>query len=525
MDEWTSQLEELEQRKATARQMGGGVKVDAVHVQGRYTARDRIERLVDPDSFMELGLLNHSDVPGAAEKSAADGLVAGIAKVDGRLVLIQAGDKTVFAGTEGTVYMRKAEQLHDYAVKRGLPIFHLGEGGGLRIPDGMGADGISDKMMPMSLLQHGRQVPTISAILGDSFGGPTWTAVSSDFAVQVKGTTMAVAGPRMLEVATGEHVTDEELGGWQVHAQKTGQIDAFADDEDECLALMRRFFSYMPSHAGEEPPRVKPEPSADVPADTPDRLLDEVERIVPTRRTRAYDMKRLVRTVFDHGSFFELKPDFGAALITGLARLDGRVVGVMANQPLVKAGAAGPDECDKATEFICLCDSYHIPLVFLHDIPGFRVGSSAEHQRIATKIMVWNQAVAWSTVPKISIVIRKSIGAAYSNMCGPGMGGDFVVAWPTAEISFTGAEVGVNVVYGRQLADAGDKDAAAAMRAQLQQQWEIDSSPYKAAAKHLLDDVIDPRDTRRFLCHAMETACAKNGSKSARRLANWPTGF
>lgn len=511
-------IRDLEERKTTALRMGGDAKVAAQHAQGRYTARERVDRLADAGTFMEFGLLNHSDVPGAEAKSPADGLISGIGKVDGRLALIEATDKTVFAGTEGTVYMRKAEQMHNYAVKRGLPIFHLGEGGGLRIPDGMGADGISDKMMPMSLLRHNRAVPTISSILGDSFGGPTWTAVSSDFAVQVKDAAMAVAGPRMLEIATGETVSNEELGGWKVHAELTGQIDAFADDEDQGIQLMKKFFSYMPNHAEEAPALVSTD-------DSPDRLLDDVGDIVPTRRTRAYDMRKLVRQVVDRDSFFELKPYFGAALVTGLARLNGRVVGVLANQPIVKAGAAGPDECDKATEFICLCDSFHIPLLFLHDIPGFRVGSMAEHRKIATKIMVWNQAVAWATVPKISIVIRKSIGAAYGNMCGPGMGADFVVAWPTAEISFTGADVGVNVVYGRQLADLPDREKAAEMRKELLAQWEIDSSPYKAAAKHLIDDVIDPRETRRFLSRALDVACAKRGGMSTRHLSNWPTGF
>ena len=209
-------------------------------------------------------------------------------------------------------------------------------------------------------------------------------------------------------------------------------------------------------------------------------------------------------------------------MLTGLARLNGRVIGVIANQPLVRAGAAGPDECDKAIEFICLCDSYNIPMVFLHDIPGFGVGSAAERRKIPTKIMVWNQALAWSTVPKISIVVRKSIGAAYSNMCGPSMGADFVVAWPTAEISFTGPEVGVNVVYGRLLEQARDP---ANERKEWLKQWEFDSSPYKAAGKYLIDDVIDPRDTRRYLTRTLEYACQKNGSKSERLLASWPTGF
>jgi acetyl-CoA carboxylase carboxyltransferase component len=271
----------------------------------------------------------------------------------------------------------------------------------------------------------------------------------------------------------------------------------------------------MPLNASQEPP-------FNASNDNPYRRIEEVVQIVPTQRNRAYDMTKLIRSIVDDRNFFELKPLFGRALITGLARLNGRVVGILANQPMRNAGAAGPEECEKATEFICLCDSYHIPMVFLHDIPGFRVGSTAERRKIPTKIMVWNQALAYSTVPKISVIVRKSIGMAYGNMCGPGLGADFVVAWPAAEINFTGPEVGINVVYGRQLTDTENPQEE---RKELLKMWSFDSSPYKAAAKHLIDDVIDPRDTRKFLCQSLEYACQKNGSMGRRLLANWPTGF
>ena len=508
-------IRDLEARREKALKMGGQDKIDLQHSFGRYTARERIEKLVDPGTFLEFGMFTCSEVPGLEEKTSGDGVICGVAEIDGRPVVIHASDKTVLAATEGAVHIRKGKALHEYAVKRGFPIFNLGEGGGLRIPDGMGSDGISDKMMPMSLLRHGRKVPFIASIMGDSFGGPTWFAVSADFAVQVKGTCMAVSGPRMLEIATSEKITPEELGGWKIHAELTGQVDRFAEDDDQCLALMKEFFSYMPSSASEEPPYKTT-------GDDPFRKVNEVAHIVPTQMNRAYDMKRLIKVLVDGGVFFELKEFFGRALITGMARLNGRVVGIMANQPMFNAGASGPQECDKAIEFICLCDSYNIPMVFLHDIPGFLVGSFAEKNKIPTKIMVWNQALAWSTVPKLSVVIRKSIGAAYGNMCGPTFGADFIVAWPFAQISFTGDEVGVNVVYGRQLMEAKDP---AAERKKLLTQWAYESSPYRAAAKHLIDDVIDPRDTRKFLCQMLDYACAKNGSKGQRLLANWPTGY
>ncbi|MFA6311125.1 MAG: carboxyl transferase domain-containing protein [Sterolibacterium sp.] len=510
-----AQIDELHMRRERAARLGGADKLARRSDEGLLNAHQRIALLVDPGSFSELGSLSHSEMPGMAEKSWGDGLVIGIGSIDGRPVAVNAADKTVFAATEGQVHFRKALALHDYAVRRGMAIFNLGEGGGLRMPDGMGSDGISLSMMPVAWNRHDRAVPILSAILGDSFGGPTWLAMVSDFVVQAKGTCMAVAGPRMLEIATGEKIGAEELGGWKIHAETTGQADASADTEQDAILQLRRCFSYLPSHAGEAPP-VKPC------GDDPLRRLDELVDIVPTQRNRGYDMLRVIRLIVDDGEFFELKPLFGRALITCLARLGGRVVGIIASQPMRNAGAGGPDECDKAIDFTCLCDSFHIPLVYLHDTPGFAVGSRAEQKRMPTKIMVWNQANAHATVPRLSVVIRKSIGAAYGNMMGPQMGADAVVVWPSAEINFTGPEVGINVVYGRQLAESTDP---AAERQRLLERWSFDSSPYKAAGRYLIDDVIDPRETRSFLCRMLEQACRKNSGMGERRLANWPTGF
>ncbi|MBM7662031.1 acetyl-CoA carboxylase carboxyltransferase component [Bacillus mesophilus] len=508
-------INDFTKRKEKARLGGGEDKIRRQHEAGFLTARERINLLVDENSFMELGGLNHSEMVGTEDKSSGDGLIVGVAKVGGRPVVVQAGDKTVFAGTEGSVHIRKARKIHEYALRRGLPMFNLQEGGGLRMPDGMGSDGISDKLFPNEMLTHNREVPLMTAILGDSFGGPTWAAVSSDFVTQLKGTCMAVAGPRMLEMATGQKVSTEELGGWEVHASKTGQVDSFAETEEACIQQMKDYFSYMPLNATEEPPFKTTE-------DCPNRLLESISSILPDKANRVYDMKKIISEIVDEHTFFEYKEYYGGALLTMFARLDGRVVGIVANQPKIYAGAAGVQECEKATDFICLCDSFHIPLIFLHDTPGFRISNEAEKLKIPTKIMVWNQALAQSTVPKLSVVIRKSIGAAYANMCGPTMGADLVVAWPTAEINFTGPEVGINVVYGRQLEGVENSKE---VRQQLLEKWAFDSSPYKAAGKHLIDDVIDPKETRQFLCRSIEIACIKKGSKSERRLANWPTGF
>lgn len=513
--DFTTILEDLANRRKDALEMGGKDKVARQHELGRLTARERIEYFVDSDSFLEMGMLNQSEFQGDEFKSPADGLIGGVARVNGRPVVIEATDKTVFAGAEGSVHVRKVNKIHTYAAKRSFPLICLAEGGGLRIPDALGSDGISQNLFPLSLLNHGRKTPFITGIMGDSYGMPTWCGVSSDFTVQVKGVCMAVAGPRILEIATYEKISPEELGGWEMHAKYTGQVDAFAQNDKNCIKLMKEFLSYMPLNQSEEPPFKQT-------GDDPYRRIDEALKIVPTRLRRLYNMRHLIKVIVDNGIYMELKADFGKALLTCLARMNGRVVGIIANQPMVSAGAMGPNEADKATDFICLCDSFNIPLIFLHDVPGFLVGSKAEKMKMPTKIMVWNQALVRASVPVISIIIRKSTGAAYANMSGPGMGNDFIVAWPTADINFTGPEVGVNVVYGAELAKAENADAK---RAELLKQWAFDSSPYKAAAKNLIDDIIDPRDTRKFICQTLEFACHKNGSIGEHKLADWPTGF
>ncbi|KHE72788.1 methylmalonyl-CoA decarboxylase [Halobacillus sp. BBL2006] len=477
-----------------------------------YSARERIELLADEGSFLELGASAHSSVPGMEERTPADGLIGGIVRVDGREAVVQAMDVSVLSGTEGEVHLRKSEFFHSYAKKRKLPLFNLCEGGGLRMPDGMGSDGISDKLFPSSLLDHSRESPIMTAILGESYGGPTWMAVTSDFVTQVKGTGMAVAGPRMLEMASGEHLTAEELGGPDMHAVHTGQIDHIAENEEEAIRALRRFFSYMPSCSDETPPCTEAVHPVSI-----DSI--NIEEIVPSNPRRPYDMQSLLAVLFDESSFMNFRSFYGKALITGLARLNGQVTGIVANQPLYMAGAPGPEECDKVVDFICLCDSYHIPLIFLHDTPGFRISSRAEKQKMPSKIMNWNTALAKSTVPKYSIVIRKSIGAAYGNMCGPGMGADVVAAWPHAEINFTGPEVGVNVVYGKHIRNSEDPNKE---RARYLEQWNFDSSPNKAAGKFLIQDIIEPNQTRSFLIRFLESANASGAVKSKRRLADWP---
>jgi len=339
-------------------------------------------------------------------------------------------------------------------------------------------------------------------------------AARSDFVVMVKGCCMAVSGPRVLEIAMGEEITPDELGGWKLHAEVTGQVDAFAEDDEHCLCIVREFLSHMPSHCDEEAPCVPSE-------DPPDRKVDAVMDILPDDRNRAYDMYKIIAAIVDDNKYFSIKPYYDQSLITCLARMSGRTVGIIANQPMFFAGAGGPGSCEKAASFIVLCDSFNIPLIFLHDTPGFFVGLEAEKRKMPGRIMVWMEALALSTVPKISIVVRKSYGMAYSNMAGTNCGSDFLVAWPTADISFMSPQAGVNVVY-RPVIEAAENPQAE--RERLLKQWEHESAPWKAAAKHLLDDVIEPRDTREFINKSLDMLHGSGrGFMSKKYLQAWPT--
>ncbi len=510
-------VDELKRRKADALQMGGPDKVARKHEAGAGTARERIEKLLDPGSFFEIGMLDHSDISGMETKTPADGKIAGFGTIDGRTVAVTADDATVLAGTGGRIGVEKEHRLTRWAAEKGYPLINLGEGGGARIPDIMGSEGLSSMTMRKEMALRCRQVPFVATIMGECFGGPSWLAALADFVIQVKGSCMAVSGPRVLEVATSEQVEDEELGGWKLHAEITGQVDRVAEDEADCFRIVREFLSYMPSNAQELPPIVPPQGNDQ--ETRQERLLS----IVPEETRRGYDMIRVIRTIVDDEHIFILKPDFDRSVITCLARIDGHVVGIIANQPMHTAGAMGPDGCDKCCSFICLCDSFNIPLIFLHDTPGFLVGRAAELKRMPGKIINFIEAVALSTVPKISLVIRKSYGMAYSNMCGTGMGADFVLAWPNAEISFMAPEVAANVVYRRKIDESDDIKAA---RDMAEQQIRAASAPWKAAGLHLLEDVIDPRDTRRVLSYILKLARGNDGAyRSKRMLANWPTTF
>lgn len=510
-------LRELERRQQAAMAMGGEDKIARQHAKGRLTARERLAALVDAGSYQELGLLAHSDLPEAEDKTPADGKIAGFGAIAGRTVFIGADDVTVMAGSGGRIGVTKLYQGMEYAARKGYPCVQLGDAGGARVPDIMGSAGMMSMVYPIKgAPPRNRRVPLITAIMGECYGGSAWTASISDLVIQVKGTVMCVSGSSILEIATAESTADTELGGWELHAKTTGQVDLFADNEAECIGLIHRALTYLPNSAGEQPP-VTPQAERG----EAERRIDNVLDLVPENPRMAYDMHRLIEAVVDAGSVLELKPWYDGSLITALARIDGQVVGILANNPRVTAGAMGPGACQKAVSFICLCDSFHIPLVFLHDTPGFFVGKRAEEGAMPLRIMNFIEALHQSTVPRISVIVRKSYGMAHCNMAGGNMGSDLVLAWPTADVSFMAPNVAVNVVYGRKLAQM---ENAAAARDALAEEISRANAPWGAAGLNYIDRVIDPRDTRIELVRALRRARGSDGmgGRSQRLLANWP---
>jgi acetyl-CoA carboxylase carboxyltransferase component len=509
-------LDDLAAREARARELGGADKIARQHKKGRLTARERVEQLLDAGSFEEFGLLAHSDLPEAVDKTPADGKVTGFGAIDRRTVFVSADDVTVLAGAGGRVGVGKQLKGFEYAAGKGYPCICLGDAGGARVPDIMGSAGMMSMVYPITQTEpRNRRVPMITAIMGECFGGAAWNASLSDIVIQVKGTSMCVGGPSILEIATGEKATTEELGGWELHAKVTGQVDLFAQDDAECLGLVRKALGYFPV-GGALAPTVAAEA-----APTEESRIENVFDLVPADPRATYDMHRLVDAVCDTGSVLELKPLFDGSLITALARIDGRVVGVIANNPKVTAGAMGPGACEKATSFICLCDSFHIPLVFLHDTPGFFVGRRAEEGAMPLKIMNWIEALHQCSVPRISVVVRKSYGMAHCNMSGGNMGSDVLLAWPNADVSFMAPAVAVNVVYGRKLQEM--KDPAAARDAFMDEISRA-NAPWEAAGRNYIDRVIAPQDTRLEIARALARAAGPDGlgGRSKRRLANWP---
>ena len=516
-------LDDLHRRRAQAQAGGGPARLARHKAAGKLNARERIEKLLDPASFQEIGLLAHSDMPGEASNTPRDSKIAGFGRLAGRKLGVVASDFTVKAGTSSRVASKKEFTVSEMCANKGFPLVYLGEAGGARMPDIMGAVGLAtyggtfaDDDTFLRALTRQRTYPMAVGIMGDAFGEPTWMAYLADFLVMTKKACLAVSGPRVLSVATSEELDREELGGWRVHSSITGMVDAVAEDDEETIALIQKFLTYMPSHNGQKPPRQSVPPRS---GEGMAAILDDL----PLKNSKAYDILPLLNRIVDADSLFQLKSRFGKSIVTALARIGGETVGLIANQPRQLGGALDTDAIDKTVSFLCLCDSFNIPLIFFHDMPGFLVGLEAERKRAATKIMTFLEALAQVSVPKIAIIVRKSYGMAFYNMGGTGTGSTFLAAWPTAEVGFVSEKVGVNVVYSPQIQAAADPVAE---RERLETEMRRENSPYALAGRYLIHDVIAPSETRDYLINALEIAHdERTNGVGQHRLANWPKKY
>jgi methylmalonyl-CoA decarboxylase subunit alpha len=509
--------EDLARRRARAGRMGGDEAVARQHAAGKLTARERIERLFDKDTFTEIGLhATHAGIAPdlAGRETPADGVVTGFGKVDGRLASVIAYDFTVMAGSMGRNAETKCNRAREIAYTKRIPMIWLIDSAGARIQEAIGSRWFagSGQLFREESIWSG-VVPQVAAMMGPGAAGTAYIPALADFVPMVKGTShMALGGPPLVKAVVGEDITAEELGGSRIHCEVSGVGDLEVDSDEACIAVVKEYLSYFPSHNQEPPPSV----ACDDPADRRDPGLLS---LMPENPRRAYDVKKVIRAIVDHARMLELKPGWARNIVTALARLGGHPVGVLANQPLVLGGALDVDAADKAARFIMLCDAFGIPLVFLQDVPGFMVGSKVERAGIIRHGAKMLYAVSEATVPKLTVVMRKAYGAGYFVMCGRAYEADLIVAWPTAEISVMGPEGGTSIVYRKEIAAAGDPDAERARRVE---DFRRLISPYIAAGAALIDDVIDPRDTRPTLVRALEMARTKRIDRPWRKHGVMP---
>jgi len=503
---------ELEDHRAAALAMGSPKRLAERREKGILNARERLDKLLDPDSFLEVGMLARSHREAAREKTPADGKVAGFGRINGRPVAVVSNDFTVLGASSSVINGKKIKHVREVAAKKGMPLVMLGESSGARMPDRMGAAGRAILGQDPLEFRRGREMPLVSALLGDCYGSSTWYGCMSDFAVMRKGATMAVASSRVTSDAINQPVDPEELGGWKLHTEKTGLVDYAVETDEEALAVLKRYLSYMPQHSGAEPERTR------VPDGSDQAALTVLDGFPPSQNS-VYDSRKILGAVLDRDTLFELKPRFGRSLVTGLARLGGRSVGIIASNPMVRGGAIDVDAMRKATSHLVLCDSFNLPIIFLVDQPGFLIGIDGERRWAPGRIMNWMNALSQVTVPRIALTLRKNYGQAYLNM-GGGRYSDLAAAWPTANFGFMDPRVGVNILYGVKQED--DPERFEALVAEIAQ----DSSAFALAELFEAQAVIAPSETRRFLVDALEVQCGgPNGSVGEHRLANWPTSF
>ena len=507
-------MRELQKANDSAEAGGGRERTDAQHAKGKLTARERLRYLFDPGTFQELDkFVTHrvTEFGLGRNKPLGDGVVVGYGKINGRLTYAFSHDFTVFGGALGEAFGKKVTKVMDLALKNGAPMVGLNDSGGARIQEGVVSLAAYSEIFYRNTLCSGI-IPQISAILGPSAGGAVYSPAMTDFVVMVKGVSkMYVTGPDVVKAALGLDISHEDLGGADVHATTTGVSHFVTNNEQECFTLIRQLLSYLPQNNSEPPPLAKPR-------DSPDRVDNEIASLVPEDPYKPYDMRQVIRSVLDDSNYLEVHSEWGQSMTVGFGRLDGGSVGVVANQPLHLSGAIDSNSSMKAARFIRTCDAFNIPIVTFVDVPGYLPGPEEEHRGIirhGTKLLY---AYCEATVPKVTTIISKAYGGAYCAMGSKFSRADINYAWPTAEIAVMGPEGAINILFRKELAKAKDKGSA---RKQLAEDYrEKFASPYIAASRGIIDEVIEPAMTRPKLIAALWSLRTKSELRPRRKHGN-----
>ena len=491
----------LEAKRAELKLGGGAERIKKQHESGKLTARERVAKLVDTGSFQEIGLFaqHRSTYFGMAGKEMpADGVVTGAAKIDGRQVHLASQDFTVGGGSAGETHNDKVVDMMRLSLKTGSPFIVINDSGGARVQEGIDSLAGYGRVFYNNVLLSG-VVPQISIICGPCAGGAVYSPALTDFVIQTQQARMFITGPKVIKQVTGEVVSDEELGGPQAHMSYSGVIHLIARDDEEAAQLCRRLLSFMPSNNLEDPPRLE--------YNLPIESDATMGGVVPVDNKAVYDVRDVIKRVLDYQDFFEIQSGFAANIVIGFGRLEGRPVGIIASQPNHLAGVLDINASDKSARFVRFCNAFNIPLVTFVDVPGFLPGVEQERGGIIRHGAKLLFAYSSATVPKITVVLRKAYGGAYIAMCCKDLGADRVVAWPTAEIAVMGAEGAAEIVFRREIDAAEDK---AGRRKELVDEYrEAFSNPYVAAGRRLVDEIIDPADTRKVLAEALESLHTK----------------
>ncbi len=507
-------VHELRERKSKIIQMGGTKQIDAQHKLGKLTARERIEKLFDSNTFNEIdALVTHRCTLFGLEKREipADAIITGFGKVNGKPACVAAEDYTTFAGTFGEMHGKKLCKALDLAYTSKVPFVQIIDSGGARLQEGQDSSEWYAWAFRRHTLYNG-VIPQISLLMGHCGGGAAYGPALTDFVIMVKGTSfMYMGGPAFVKTLLGYDANAEELGGATLHGEITGLADLVAESDEHAIELVRELLSFLPANNEERPPFLEP-------TDSPYRKNENILEILPDTPRQPYDMRRIISQVVDNGHFFEIKHGFAQSMITCFARLNGHVVGIIANQPMVIAGAIDVDASDKLARFVRICDSYSIPLIQLQDSPAVMIGKDQEMKGIIRHGSKMLYSYTEATVPKVTVVVRKSYAGAQLSMCNKPIGADIMFAWPTAEIALVGPETAASVIYAKEIAAAENPEEVKNKRIEEYDQFWI--NPYIAAQRGYIDDVIEPEETRLKLIAAMETLRNKKEERPRKKHGN-----